>query len=177
MFYRSLQPGRAALEAAVDPRISPPNELPSYRDSEYNDSHTVEVSAYQEPLAFAPFCMQGAGVNEPAEMDAHASGEESDQWGSLSGESGLGLGIGGDALRQPDSPWFSEVSRESVGSPSPGTASPLLGQGGRSPDLTRTIRQTEVSRVSYGSRHVPIVATMAIVFAIIFFSEGVVGLY
>lgn len=139
---------RAALEAAADPHIPPPNELPSYQDSKYNDPHAVEVSAYQEPLAFAPYRMQGAGVNEPAEMDAdvhmNVNGEERDQWRPLSGESGLGLGMGRDTPGQTDSPRFSEISRESAG-----TASPVLGQGGRSPDPARMSRQSEVSRGSY----------------------------
>lgn len=75
---RLALPDKSALheytfQLAADRHIPPPNELPSYQDSKYNDSHTVEVSAYQEPLAFPPHRMQGAGVNEPAEMDAGVS--------------------------------------------------------------------------------------------------------
>lgn len=88
-----------------------------------------------------------------ADVNVNVNGEERDQWRPLSGESGLGLGMGRDIPRQTDSPRFSEVSRESVGSPSPrpsaGTGSPVLGQGGRSPDPARMSRQIEVSRGLY----------------------------
>ncbi|KAK0118628.1 hypothetical protein ONS96_011719 [Cadophora gregata f. sp. sojae] len=142
---------RAALESTAGSHIPPTHELPSYQDSKYNNQHPVEVSAYQEPLTFAPYSMETAGTNEPQEMDAHMNGEERDQWRPLSGETGLGLGM--STPTHTSSPIFSEVSRESVGSPSPrlsaGAGSPDLGNAGTSPNPARMSRQSRVSDGSY----------------------------
>lgn len=134
--------------------------------------NAVEVSAYQEPLAFTPYQMQ---TRQPQEMDAE---EERDQWRPLSESSVGGLGVKGTPQQGPHgSPRVSEVSRESVGSAvglgigesvagspkigSEGVVSPQVGSevggssvmgsprvgGARSPEPTKVIRKP-VSRQS-----------------------------
>ncbi|KAL2064700.1 hypothetical protein VTL71DRAFT_3838 [Oculimacula yallundae] len=146
LYRRRNAKRRAAVLAAADPHHPEPNELPSYQDAKYNDPHAVEVSAYQEPLQFAPYRMQSN--REPAEMDAHGSemAEERDQWRPLSPEIGVGLGLGSSPRMRTErtgSPRFSEVSRDS------GTVSPSLIEGEgtpKSPNSARLSRQSEVSR-------------------------------